>query len=281
MTGSGEHRKLVFRVRPLLVAPSDAGLFPKDSPLRTLYADAVCYLGAGTALLLQLAHPAIALGVHEHSDYEHRPLDRLLGTLYAANTVVFGSEAEARRIGAAIAGVHRTVRGSGYSALDPALLCWVNATLLGSALPMYERLIGPFSSAERDRLVADSRLVGEVFGCPADVQPATWDEFTSYWDKAVAELSVSDTARAVAGSLLSGRGLPYRPLWRPALALARAVTAATLPPRIRDEYGLTWGRRERLIARSTTATARFLFPRLPTRWRQIGSELLRSPEPPV
>lgn len=276
MIGDGAHRKLVFRLRPLLVSKSDTGILPADSVLRTLYADAVCYLGAGTALLLQLAHPAIAHGVRDHSDYEHRPLDRLVGTLFAANTVVFGSQADAQRIGAAITSIHGRVQGAGYRALDPQLLCWVNATLLGCAVPLYEDIIGPFSASERDRLAAESRQVGAVFGCPVDAQPGTWSEFTSYWDRAVSELAVSDDARAVAGSLLSGRGLPLARLWKPSLAVARAMTAAALPPRIRQAYGLGWGRRERMLAASTRVTARAVLPRLPTRWRQIGSELLRS-----
>jgi uncharacterized protein (DUF2236 family) len=83
-------RRLRFRLRPLRVPVSDHGLFDQGSVLRRVYGDGVCSLGAGTALLLQLAHPSIAQGVHDHSDYEHRPLDRLFGTLYATNAVVFG-----------------------------------------------------------------------------------------------------------------------------------------------------------------------------------------------
>src|SRR4051812_50221633 len=124
-------RTMRFRVRPLRVPPSDDGLFPSGSVIRRVYSDSVVLLGAGTALLLQLAHPSIAQGVHDHSNYEDRPLDRLFGTLYATNAVVFGSRADAEHIGTAIGRVHSKVAGAGYSAADPALLCWVNATLLG------------------------------------------------------------------------------------------------------------------------------------------------------
>src|SRR4051794_11675114 len=107
-------RKLRFRARPLRVPMSDDGLFPRESVIRRVYADSVCGMGAGTALLLQLAHPSIAQGVHDHSDYVHHPLDRLFGTLYAANTVVFGSRAEAEQIGNAIGHVHTKVVGPNY-----------------------------------------------------------------------------------------------------------------------------------------------------------------------
>src|SRR4051812_32108609 len=124
-------RRLRFRMRPLRVPVSGDGIFTNDSVIRRVYGDSVCGLGAGSALLLQLAHPAIAQGVHDHSNYEDRPLDRLFGTLYATNAVVFGSRADAEHIGTAIGRVHSKVAGAGYSAADPALLCWVNATLLG------------------------------------------------------------------------------------------------------------------------------------------------------
>jgi uncharacterized protein (DUF2236 family) len=272
-------RQLRFRPRPLRVPPSADGLFAPDSVIRRVYADMVCGLGAGTALLLQLAHPSIAQGVHDHSDYEHRPLDRLFGTLYATNAVVFSSRAEAERIGHAIAGVHERVVGPGYRAADPALLCWVNATLLGTAALLYQQLIRPLSEEELDAFVADSARVGEVFGCSRNAQPATWAAFEEYWSVTVDALVVGDTARHVAHSLLWGRGLPMRSLWRPPLALARVITAATLPRRIREGYGLGWRRRDQALARVGVRGATATLPRLPQRWRQLGPELLRAPEP--
>jgi len=273
-------RKMRFRARPLRVPVSDDGLFPSDSVIRRVYADSVCGMGAGTALLLQLAHPSIAQGVHDHSNYEHRPLDRLFGTLYATSAVVFGSRADADAIGDAIGRVHTKVNGPGYSALDPELLCWVNATLLGTAAQLYQRMIKPLTTAELDSFVSDSRRVGEVFRCPLDAQPATWAEFETYWQTTIDSLVVGDTARAVAGSLLSGQGLPLRPMWKPTLVAARALTAATLPPRLRDDYGLPWGRVDRALAKFGLGTAGAVLPRLPERWRQLGPELFRAPVTP-
>jgi uncharacterized protein (DUF2236 family) len=263
--------------RPLLVPPSTDGLYEPDSVIRRVYSDSVCLLGAGTALLLQLAHPSIAAGVHDHSDYESRPLDRLFGTLLATNTVVFGPRQEVEELRATMLKVHSRVTGPGYRALDPELLCWVNATLLGTAVRLYQRLVRPLTSDELDELARDSRQVAEVFGCPIDVQPSSWPEFDAYWREVVAALTVTPTARAVAGSLLAGRGLPARPAWGPPLGVARAVTAATLPPRLRREYGLPWRRRDRALAKTVLGSAGTVLPRLPDRWRQLGPELLRSP----
>lgn len=263
-----------MRFRPTRVPPSDDGLFPNGSVIRRVYSDSVVLLGAGSALLLQLAHPSIAQGVHDHSDYEDHPLDRLFGTLYAVNAVVFGSREDAAQVSRAIGNVHAHVNGPTYDALDPELLCWVNATLLGTAVRLYQRIIRPVALDDLDAFVRDSRLVGEVFGCPLDAQPQSWREFDQYWNETIDTLVVTDTARRVARSLLSGRGLPARPAWRPPLAVARAVTAATLPPRLRDEFGLPWRRADRAMARAVLETSHAVLPRLPDRWRQLGPELL-------
>jgi uncharacterized protein (DUF2236 family) len=255
---------------------SEDGLFDHDAVIRRVYSDAVCNLGAGSALLLQLAHPGIAQGVHDHSAYDTRPLDRLFGTIRAMNSVVFGSREEAEAVGDAIFRVHTHVNGPGYDALDPELLCWVNATLLGTAVRLYQRMIRPLTPAELDEFVADSRTVGAIFRCPVDAQPASWDAFDGYWQSTIDTLVVTDTARRVARSLLSGRGFPARPVWSPALAAARAVTAATLPSRIRRDYGLPWRRSDRAMARVVLGSAGTVLPRVPERWRQLGPELMRA-----
>jgi uncharacterized protein (DUF2236 family) len=269
-------RQWVFHTRPLRIAPSADGLFAPQSVIRRVMADASVGLGSATALLLQLAHPSVAAAVHDHSDYANHPLDRLTGTLYAANTVVFGSRAEAEQVRRTIRGLHARVVGPGYRALDPVLVAWVNATLIHTAVNLYQRTIRPLSADERDEIARDGRLVGEVFGCPVDQQPATWATFSAYWDATVAGLEVSDTARQIAGTLFSGQGLPLRPAWMPPLAVLRAVTNATLPRDIRRQYGLPWSGADRALARVALGSAQLTMPHVPGRWRRLGPELLRS-----
>lgn len=271
-------RTLRFRFLPLMIPPSDDGLFARDSVIRRVYSDASVGLGAGRALLLQIAHPAVAAGVHDHSNYEQRPLSRLVRTLYAANTVVFGSRAQAAEVGAQVTRVHRRVTGPGYRALDPELLCWVNATLAETALDLYQRLVRPLSRAELDDFIADSRRVGEVFGCPLETQPAAWNEFHRYWDRMIASLEVTDTARTIASSLMRGVGLPMPALWYPALMTTRAVTAALLPARIRDGFGLPWNAIDRALAAVMLGGAGVVLPRMPESWRQLGPQFLGVPE---
>src|SRR5437764_11243732 len=104
------------------------GLFPRDAVIRRVNGEGVLLLGGGRALLMQLAHPSVAAGVADHSDFRRDPMSRLQRTLDATNTIVFGSEEQARQTAAAIQRVHDTVTGPGYRANDPDLLLWVHAT---------------------------------------------------------------------------------------------------------------------------------------------------------
>jgi len=278
MVHGDTNRRFRFSLDPLVVPPSRDGLFAPDSVVRRVYSDTAIF-GAGRALLLQLAHPSVAQGVYEHSDYAGAPLDRLLGTSFAMANVVYGSRAYIEHLGRILSGVHAKVTGEGYSALDPDLVCWVNATLADTALAMYERLVRPLTSSERDEFFSEGRAVAEVFGCPIDRQPADAAEFHDYWESSVASLEVTDVAREIADSLLGAVGLPLRPLWLAPMWVARALTAATLPPRIRDDFGLAWGPPQKAASAAVFAVARPVTSRMPDRWRQSGAWLLRSPEP--
>src|SRR5206468_2892793 len=83
----------------------------------------------GRALRMQLAHPAVAQGVADHSGFEADPFARLRGTLDAMTTIVYGTKEQAAQVAAQVKAIHRRVRGDGYYANDPALLLWVHATL--------------------------------------------------------------------------------------------------------------------------------------------------------
>ncbi|MEP7216937.1 MAG: oxygenase MpaB family protein, partial [Anaerolineaceae bacterium] len=73
------------------------GMYGPDSEAWALDREAMLLLGAGPrALLLQIAHPAVAAGVDEHSDFRADPWRRLAGTLRSYLTIVYGSGSVAR-----------------------------------------------------------------------------------------------------------------------------------------------------------------------------------------
>ena len=61
------------------------------------------------------------------------------------------------------------------------------------------------------------------------------------------------------------------------MSVARAVTAATLPERIRDAYRLPWRARDRALAAAALGGSKAVLPRMPVRWRQVATEVFRSP----
>jgi uncharacterized protein (DUF2236 family) len=206
--------------------------------IRWVAAEPALIAGGGRALLLQLAHPKIAQGVAAHSDFENDPLPRLAGTLDFLTFVVWGTPEEAERAAARVRRIHGHVAGPGYSAADPELQSWVNATLTDTALDLYGRLFGPLPAPVAERYYQDATEVAAILGCPRDAQPADLTEFRAYFDRTVTSLEVTDTARALARAVLEGRRLPA--YLRAALPLNRFVTAGLLPPAIRREYDLPW-----------------------------------------
>lgn len=245
--------------------------FPQGAVIRKVSAEGVILLGGGRALLLQLAHPSVAAGVAEHSDFERDPLRRLRGTLEATYTIVFGSDQAAERVAASVRAVHERVTGPGYRADDPALLCWVNATLVDTAMTVYTAVMGPLTEAQKEEYYRDSTAVAEVLGCPREAQPADWRSFRRYWRETVAGLEVSETARALARSIFAP-DLPWIAL--PSVRLARFLTIGTLPVSIRRQYGYRWRTSDRIALDAGTQVARRLVPLVPGPVRRLPQTLL-------
>jgi uncharacterized protein (DUF2236 family) len=209
------------------------------------------FLGGGTAVLLQAAHPLVAAGVVEHSTFEADLWRRLVGTLRALYLVTFGSKAEAERAGEVVQAVHARVNGATrtpmgpfpagtrYSAEDPELMLWVHATLVHASLSAYQRFERTLSAAEQEDYYRDMTIVARIFGTPASVIPETVDGFREYFAAQIAgpEITVTEPAVKIARMIL------HAPLPAPMRLLApshRLATAAQLPPRLRREYGLRW-----------------------------------------
>src|SRR5688572_14503814 len=69
--------------------------FGPGSLLRKVAGESAGVLGGGRALLLQLAHPLVAAGVADHSNFRADPLARLERTLESMLSIVFGQRHEA------------------------------------------------------------------------------------------------------------------------------------------------------------------------------------------
>lgn len=218
--------------------------------------------GWGRAILLQLAHPAVATAVHHHSSFRgslRASARRLHSTVGAMLSLTFGDVEQMITTAAGINTIHDRVPG----AHDPDLQRWVHATLLDSLPLTYERLVGSLTRAERDRYCVDATIMEPLLGMPDRWLPRDSTQLDAYMREMLAggTLVVTDTSRALARAVL------YPPKWYvawPAFRAMQLLTIGSLPPSIREAYGFRWrARDERALARWTTglrAVVRLLPP---------------------
>jgi len=268
---------------------ADAGLYGPSSEAWRLNREAMLLLGAGPrALLLQLAHPAVAAGVADHSDFRTDPWRRLAGTLRSYLTIVYGTTAAARAEIRRLNALHRGITGSGYSARDPELSLWVHATLVESTIAVYDAWLEPLPAARRAAYYAETRSIGRAFGVPEASLPADLAAFERY----VAEMlgpagpiHASPVARDLAGVVLRPPLSPLATLLPlptgQAAAVLRRIPAGAyawtlwpsvglLPPSVREDYGLSWGPLERAVSAWLVAGWRGWRPLLPAGFRQMA-----------
>ena len=248
--------------------PSRAPFGP-DSTIRAVNGEAIILLGAGRALLMQVAHPLVARGAAEHSSYRRDRLGRLLRTLRPMYAIAFGNAEEVHAAAERVNLVHRRVVGQGYSALDPELLLWVHATLVDSALELHARFVQPLSDEECERYYQDMKVVGRLLAVPSEVQPPDYAAFRRYLEATVETLEVSDAGRAIFHDL----ALPLPPVGPAALPL-RWLTAGLLPRRLRGQYGLDWSPRREALLQGLQRLSRGVWPRLPGSIRRVPAPLL-------
>ena len=252
--------------------------------------EVIVIAGWGRAVLLQLAHPAVAAGVHDHSSFRgsvRSSFRRMHSTVGAMLSLTFGDTEQMISTAAGINRIHDGVRGrvsssrtdgagEAYSAHDPDLQRWVHATLLESIPLTYELLVGPLSLRERDRYCSEAAIMEPLLGMPGGWLPRDTAQLDAYMCEMLAgrSIAVTDTSRALARALL------YPPRWYlawPAFRAVQLLTIGSLPPSIRQAYGFEWrGRDMRAFARWTALlrTSVRLLPPLAREWpmaRRHGS----------
>jgi uncharacterized protein (DUF2236 family) len=237
------------------------------SAVRVVGREACILGGAGAAILLQVAHPAVGRGVAEHSRFADDPLARLRGTLTYVYGLTFGTPEEIARVAALVSRVHAGVVGPGYSANDPELQLWVAGTLYQAAAQSYEIAFGRMPPAMKEEFCRQSARAAIALGCPAELWPGSVAGFDAYWRRQLAGLEVSDEARRICRDMMYSRNLPW--FLRPVLPLSRLVTAGLLPDRLRAEYGFPWNRRREWLFRAAVRTTRLVYRHVPRSVREL------------
>jgi uncharacterized protein (DUF2236 family) len=207
--------------------------------------DGVLIAGGARAILLQVADPTVAAGVAKHSDFAHRPVERLRNTLTFAYAVVLGTSDDAARVASHVNRAHVPVA----RAEDARLQLWVAATLYDTATTVHDRVFGTIAPELADELYREYSALGTSLQMPASLWPANRVDFRTYWDARIASLEVTGNAQQIARDLFAPAAAPA---WLQAgLPLARLLTIDLLPASTRAAYGFDWTPRdERRAARA-------------------------------
>ena len=268
---------------------------PRSTLSHRINAERIVLLGWGRAILLQLAHPLIAAGVHDHSGFRATTwaaITRLYHTVHAMLALTFGNDEERDRALAGIRKIHQRVHGhlrsgtgrfaagSYYSAEDPDLVLWVHATLLESVPLAYERLVRPLTTAERDAYCAEAAPIAVALLARSHEVPRTWADTRAYLDRMYAsgDLVVSQEARELARAVLAPAAAGW--IAAPATWTNRIVTIGLLPPQIRRQYQLPWTRgnqRTFNLMIPTLSTMRRVLPDAITLWPESRIDNRQSP----
>ncbi|QRN97675.1 DUF2236 domain-containing protein [Archangium violaceum] len=263
------------------------GIYGPDSMTWLIYREPVILLGGLRAILLQIAHPAVAHGVSQNSNFRGDLLGRARRTYTAMYQLVFGGLREATGAAKRVHSLHSRVygslpagagpRGDGhYRANDPALQRWVLATLIDGAIQVFETFVRPLSIEEKRRYYQETLLAAAQFGLlPEQVSP-TLETFYEWYDQQLAgdTLRTGDTALELASLLFNS------PFTRG--QLDELLTAGLLPERWREAYGLAWGPGEQRawkLLKGTMRRAINLTPptlRSVTAWHQAQMRLAQA-----
>jgi uncharacterized protein (DUF2236 family) len=253
----------------------DLGYFGPDSVSWQVHREVTVLFGGARAVLMQAAHPLVIAGARATGFYERNPWKRLQRTLVLTYTITFGTKAEAHAAADRINDVHSRisgvdpVTGLAYDALDPELLLYVHACLVDSALLFEELTVGRLDDAGRQRFHEEQMLAAELVKIPREIVPPTVPALRA-WMREVEDsgiLQVTDSARRVADLFIHP---PADAEWRPVLKGVSRLAFATLPPVLREQYGIRVGAGRRAAMAATFAATRALRPLLPPKVRYIA-----------
>jgi len=246
-------------------------VLPEPSVARRLNRELFLLLGGTAALLVQIAHPLVAAGVEQHSDFRRDPFGRLRRTLNTTLAVVFAEPGAARMALRRIDRRHGPVRGTAadgraYEARDPALLLWVQATLVLTSLRLYEAVLGRVTPSDRDAYWQETRPIAALLGIPAERLPGTIGDLERYAGVMLETAArPDDTSRRVGRQVLHPLAWLPEPLYWPSDALASAL----VPRPLRRPFGLRYRLRERLFFAMVIATVRIMRAALPSRFMVV------------
>jgi uncharacterized protein (DUF2236 family) len=232
------------------------------------------------ALLIGALEPLTYTGTMLSTAAGDHPFTRLAHTAKVQETVFLGTRTEADKALGAVHRLHERVKGelpeaagshpagSSYSAFDPELMLWTLAVIADSGRAMYETMVRPLSGGEREALWQDYVRFGELFGMPREVAPATYLEFSAWWEEKLSSPDLHATDHALEMAPLVAFKQPVPRSARGNIAVQNLVIKGTLPPRVREIFRIPWTSAHEAAFQTVAATHRRARPAFPRRMRR-------------
>ncbi|HEU5062520.1 MAG TPA: oxygenase MpaB family protein [Solirubrobacterales bacterium] len=232
------------------------------------------------ALLIGALEPLTYTGTMLSTAAGDHPFTRLAHTAKVQETVFLGTRAEADKALAAVHRLHERIKGelpeaagshpagSSYSAFDPELMLWTLAVIADSGRAMYETMARPLNGGEREALWQDYVRFGELFGMPRAVAPATYREFSAWWEEKLSSPDLYATDHALEMAPLVAFKQPVPRSARGNIAVQNLVIKGTLPPRVREIFGIPWTAAHERTFQTIAAAHRRARPAFPRRMRR-------------
>ena len=241
---------------------------------------AVGLLYGQRALLIGALEPLTYTGTMLSTGSGDRPFQRLARTAKIQETVLLGTRAEADKALAAVHRLHERVEGelseaagvhpagTSYSAFDPELMLWTLAVIADSGRAMYETMVRSLSEDEREDLWQDYVRFGELFGLPRSEVPGSYREFSAWWEERLSSPDLQSTPHGLAMAPLVAFEQPVPAPARGNLVAQNHIIKGTLPPRVREIFGIRWGAAHEAGFRAMTAGHRRARPLFPHKMRR-------------
>lgn len=248
----------------------------------------VPFLGlfAQTELYLQLAHPAGAQGVFDHSHrLQEDPIRRFQSTFDFIWRMTYGTAAEAEKLSITLNRIHSHItgdmkdtlgeynEGERYSANDPRALLWIHVTHWYAVLRTYEVFIRPLSLEEKNQFIKDTTKFGMMLGLERKMLPPDWASFKAYFDSMVTSgnlVYTPDALKLEKHFRQMSRDLERKawPLWF-VRKYADAITASTLPVPLARQFGLNRSLAKKALYASALKALRLGYRALPDRLKDL------------
>jgi uncharacterized protein (DUF2236 family) len=155
--------------------------------------------------------------------------------------------------------------------MDPELMLWTVAVMMDSAEALYDLLVRRLDDGERESLWQDYLRFAALFEMPLESAPATYRDFRAYWDGRMRSDELHLTAEARDVGFATAFEIPMPAIYGPLSRVHNLIMLGSLPPRVREIYGLSWTTAQQVAFDAAVIAVRTSRPLVPKRVRRGGN----------